>query len=144
MSAWLIWLIVAVGLLVAEIFSLDLVLVMFASGALAAAVAAGVGSPLLVQALVFALVSVASLVVARPLAKRRLEVAQDPVKHGIDAIRGADALVLEQVDEHHGLVKIGGEQWTARAFDGTQVIEPGQKVQVVEVKGATALVWRQP
>lgn len=144
MSAWVIWLIVAVGLLVAEIFSLDLVLVMFASGALAAAVAAGVGSPLLLQALVFALVSVASLVVVRPLAKRKFEVASNSVRHGIDAIRGADALVLEAVDEHHGLVKIGGEQWTARAFDSTQVIEPGQTVQVVEVKGATALVWRQP
>ena len=144
MSAWVIWLIVAVGLLVAEIFSLDLVLVMFASGALAAAVAAGVGSPLLLQALVFALVSVASLVVVRPLAKRKFDVASNSVKHGIDAIRGADALVLEAVDEHHGLVKIGGEQWTARSFDSTQVIEPGQTVQVVEVKGATALVWRQP
>lgn len=144
MSAWVIWLIVAVGLLVAEIFSLDLVLVMFASGALAAAVAAGLGSPLLLQALVFALVSVASLVVVRPLAKRKFEVAHNSVRHGIDAIRGADALVLEAVDEHHGLVKIGGEQWTARAFDSTQVIEPGQTVQVVEVKGATALVWRQP
>lgn len=144
MSAWVIWLIVAVGLLVAEMFSLDLVLVMFASGALGGAIAAGVGAPLLVQALVFALVSVLSLAVVRPIAKNRLDVAQDPVKHGIDAIRGADALVLEQVDDYHGLVKIGGEQWTARAFDGTQVIEPGQTVQVVEVKGATALVWRQP
>ena len=140
----MIWLIVAVGLLVAEIFSLDLVLVMFASGAAAAAVAAGVGSPLLIQALVFALVSVASLVVVRPLAKRKFELGHDPVKHGIDAIRGADALVLEAVDQHSGLVKIGGEQWTARAYDSSQVIEPGQTVQVVEVKGATALVWRLP
>jgi membrane protein implicated in regulation of membrane protease activity len=143
-SAWVIWLIVAVGLLVAEMFSLDLVLVMFASGALAAAVAAGVGAPLLLQAVAFALISVLSLAAVRPMAKKRLEIAKDPVKHGIDAIRGADALVLEQVDDFHGLVKIGGEQWTARAFDSTQVIEPGQTVQVVEVKGATALVWRQP
>ncbi|MFI5954742.1 NfeD family protein [Cryptosporangium sp. NPDC051539] len=125
-------------------FSLDLVLIMFASGALAGAIAAGAGAPLLIQALVFALVSVGSLAAVRPLAKRRLEIARDPVKHGIDAVRGSDALVLQQVDEHHGLVKIGGEQWTARAYDSTQVIEPGQTVQVVEVKGATALVWRVP
>nr|WP_205752802.1 NfeD family protein [Cryptosporangium phraense] len=144
MSAWVIWLIVAVGLLVAEMFSLDLVLIMFASGALAGAIAAGAGAPLLIQALVFALISVGSLAAVRPIAKRRLEIAKDPVKHGIDAVRGSDALVLQQVDEHHGLVKIGGEQWTARAYDSTQVIEPGQTVQVVEVKGATALVWRVP
>ncbi|TQS39936.1 NfeD family protein [Cryptosporangium phraense] len=140
----MIWLIVAVGLLVAEMFSLDLVLIMFASGALAGAIAAGAGAPLLIQALVFALISVGSLAAVRPIAKRRLEIAKDPVKHGIDAVRGSDALVLQQVDEHHGLVKIGGEQWTARAYDSTQVIEPGQTVQVVEVKGATALVWRVP
>jgi membrane protein implicated in regulation of membrane protease activity len=143
-SAWVIWLVVAVGLLVAEMFSLDLVLVMFASGALAAAVASGAGAPLLLQALVFALVSVLALAGVRPLAKRKIELTRDPVRHGIDAIRGASALVLAQVDEHNGLVKIGGEQWTARSFDSTQVIEPGQTVQVVEVKGATALVWRQP
>jgi membrane protein implicated in regulation of membrane protease activity len=143
-SAWVIWLVVAVGLLVAEMFSLDLVLVMFASGALAAAVAAGAGAPLVLQALVFALVSVLALAGVRPLAKRKLEVAKDPIKHGMDAIRGSNALVLERVDDYNGLVKIGGEQWTARAFDSTQVIEPGQTVQVIEVKGATALVWRQP
>ena len=42
------------------------------------------------------------------------------------------------------LVKIGGEQWTARVYDATQILEPGQKVQVIDIKGATALVWRQP
>ena len=57
---------------------------------------------------------------------------------------GAGALVLARVDEHSGLVKIGGEEWTARAYDATQVLEPGQKVQVVDIKGATALVWRLP
>ena len=144
MSAWVIWLVVSVGLLVAEMFSLDLVLVMFASGALAAAVAAGVGAPLLPQALVFALVSVLALVGIRPLAQRKLGDSVPTIRHGMDAIKGSNALVLERVDDYNGLVKIGGEQWTARAFDSTQVIEPGQTVQVIEVKGATALVWRQP
>jgi membrane protein implicated in regulation of membrane protease activity len=142
--AWLIWLVVSVGLVIAEMFSLDLVLIMFASGALAGALAAGVGAPLILQGLVFALVSVLALGVARPLAKRRLAITQDPVRHGIDAIRGSSALVLERVDEFNGLVKIGGEQWTARSHDSTQVIEAGQTVQVIEIKGATALVWRQP
>jgi membrane protein implicated in regulation of membrane protease activity len=141
-QAWVIWLLVSVGLVIAELFSLDLVLIMFAAGALAAAGAAGVGAPLFAQALVFALVSVLALVLARPMAQRKLQ----PEAHHtrIEALKGSSAVVLEQVDEHSGLVKIGGEQWTARVFDATQVLEPGQKVQVIDIKGATALVWRQP
>ena len=140
----MIWLVVSVGLVVAEMFSLDLVLLMFAAGALAAGGAAALGLPVAVQALVFAIVSVLALLGVRPLAKRRLNDAGEHVRHGIDAIKGSDALVLSRVDEHGGLVKIGGEEWTARAFDSTQTLEPGQKVQVIDIKGATALVWRQP
>jgi membrane protein implicated in regulation of membrane protease activity len=140
---WLIWLLASVGLVIAEIFSLDLVLIMFASGALAAAGTAVVTDNLFLQALVFAIVSVLALVVVRPLAHRRLQHAEG-TNTGVEALKGADAVVLELVDEHSGLVKIGGEQWTARVFDATQVLEPGQKVQVVDIKGATALVWRQP
>jgi membrane protein implicated in regulation of membrane protease activity len=142
--AWLIWLIVSVGLVIAEIFSLDLVLIMFAAGALAAAGTAAVVDNLFVQALVFALVSVLALVVARPMAQRKLHPTSDGTRTGIDAIKGSSAVVLELVDEHSGLVKIGGEEWTARVFDATQILEPGQKVQVIDIKGATALVWRQP
>jgi membrane protein implicated in regulation of membrane protease activity len=142
--AWVIWLLVSVGLVVAEIFSLDLVLIMFAAGALAAAGTAAVVDNLFVQALVFALVSVLALVVARPIVQRRLQPSHDDTRTGIDAIKGSTALVLELVDEHNGLVKIGGEEWTARVFDATQILEPGQKVQVIDIKGATALVWRQP
>jgi membrane protein implicated in regulation of membrane protease activity len=135
---------VSVGLVVAEIFSLDLVLIMFAAGALAASVTAGMGLNLFIQALVFAVVSVLALFVARPMAQRRLHPSADQARTGIDALKGSSAVVLEQVNEHAGLVKIGGEEWTARAFDATQVLEPGAKVQVIDIKGATALVWRQP
>lgn len=144
MRAWLIWLIVSVGLVVAEIFSLDLVLIMFAAGALAAAGTAVVTDNLFVQAVVFAVVSVLALVAARPVVQRRLHPSGDGARTGIEAIKGSTAVVLELVDEHQGLVKIGGEEWTARVFDATQTLEPGQKVQVIDIKGATALVWRQP
>jgi membrane protein implicated in regulation of membrane protease activity len=140
----LIWLIVSVGLVVAEIFSLDLVLIMFAAGALAAAGTAAIGAPVFVQALVFAIVSVFAFGLVRPLAQRKLQASGDQTPMGIEALKGSTALVLEQVDEHSGLVKIGGEQWTARVYDATQILEPGQKVQVIDIKGATALVWRQP
>jgi membrane protein implicated in regulation of membrane protease activity len=142
--AWLIWLIVSVGFVIAEIFSLDLVLIMFAAGALAAAGTAAVVDNLFIQALVFAIVSVLALVVVRPLAQRRLQNTTDEHRMGIEALKGSTAVVLELVDEHSGLVKIGGEEWTARVFDATQVLEPGQQVQVIDIKGATALVWRQP
>jgi len=141
---WLIWIIVSVGLVIAEIFSLDLVLIMFAAGALAAAGTAALTDNLFVEALVFAIVSVLALVAVRPMAQRRLHPVGDGTRTGIEALKGSSAVVLELVDEHSGLVKIGGEEWTARVFDATQVLEPGQKVQVVDIKGATALVWRQP
>lgn len=144
MRAWLIWLIVSVGLVIAEIFSLDLVLIMFAAGALAAAGTAVVVDNVFVQALVFAIVSVLALAGARPLVQKRLHPAVEGTRTGIEALKGSNAVVLELVDEHRGLVKIGGEEWTARVFDATQVLEPGQMVQVIDIKGATALVWRQP
>ena len=51
-------------------------------------------------------------------------------------------MVLEQVDAGAGMVKIDGELWSARAYDGTQVLAPGERVRVIEVRGATAMVWR--
>ncbi len=85
-----------------------------------------------------------ALVVARPLAQRRLHPVGDGTRTGIDALKGRPRSCSSRSTEHRGLVKIGGEEWTARAFDATQVLEPGQKVEVVDIKGATALVWRQP
>jgi membrane protein implicated in regulation of membrane protease activity len=62
---------------------------------------------------------------------------------GVDAIEGSEATVIEQIAEGRGMVKIGGELWSARPYDLTQVIDAGEQVRVVEVRGATALVWRE-
>ena len=110
----------------------------------AAAVAAGLGAPLEIQGLVFVAVSTLSLILVRPVAKKWREGhvnAADSI--GLEALKGGPALVLERVDNHGGLVKVDGDVWTARAFDGDQVLEPGEEVNVVEIRGATALVWRQ-
>ncbi|MDQ6873463.1 MAG: NfeD family protein [Actinomycetota bacterium] len=139
---WLIWLIAAAALAGAEVLSLGLVLIMFAVGAVAAAAVAALNGPVLLQAVVFAVVSVALLVLVRPAARRRFTVAHQ--RTGIDALSGASALVLEPVDSHSGRVKIGGEVWSARVYDDTQTLSPGEQVQVMEISGATALVWRQP
>lgn len=139
----MIWLIIGIGLVVAEVFTVDLVLLMFAVGALAAAGTALLTDSLVAQVVVFAVVSVLALAGVRPLIKKRMSHhADDGTPLSVAAVEGAAAVVLERVDTDHGLVKIQGDTWTARAFDATQVMEPGERVKVVEVKGATALVWK--
>ncbi|MFF5179949.1 NfeD family protein [Micromonospora sp. NPDC000316] len=139
-----VWIVLGVVLAVAEIFTTTLFLIMFGVGAFAAAGAAALGAPVSVQALVFAVVSALSLVLARPVVRRHrrsaLESGDQPF--GVEAIEGSTALVLERVDAEHGLVKIDGELWTARAYDTTQTFEAGHRVRVIKVRGATALVWQ--
>ena len=137
-----IWLIAGVLLALAELFTLDFVLIMLAGGAFAAA-ATGLLLPLPFQLLVFAGVSALGLAAVRPAIKRRLHRGADPRPMGHEAVEGSEATVIEQVAEGRGMVKIGGELWTARPYDATQTIDVGAQVRVVEVKGATALVWRE-
>jgi membrane protein implicated in regulation of membrane protease activity len=142
MQAWLIWLIIAAALAGAEALSLDLVLIMLAGGAGGGAVAAAFGAPPVVQVLVAIVLSAALLVGVRPIAKRHLTT---PISvDNSAALVGKKALVLEQVTEHGGLVKLNGGQWTARAFDHGQAIAAGTTVTVVEINGATAVVWEGP
>lgn len=139
-----VWIVLGVVLAVAEMFTGTLVLLMLGAGAFAAALTAALGAPVLVQALVFAAVSALSLVAVRPVirAHRRPAIETGDTPFGLEAIEGAHGLVLEDVDADHGLVKIDGELWTARAADATDKIPKGERVRVVEVRGATAIVWR--
>jgi membrane protein implicated in regulation of membrane protease activity len=137
-----IWLVAGVLLAIAELFTLDFVLIMLAVGAFAAGVV-GLVLPVPVQVVAFAAVSVLGLVAVRPAIKRHLHRGADPAVMGMDAIEGAEATVVEEIAEGRGMVKIGGELWSARAYDATQVIGAGAQVRVVEVKGATALVWKE-
>jgi membrane protein implicated in regulation of membrane protease activity len=138
----ILWLLVAVGLAIAEVFTTTFVLLMFAVGALAAAGAAALDAPLPVQGLVFAAVSTLALFGVRPVLRRHMHLSGADVPMGVAAIEGSTALVLEPVDAEHGVVKIQGETWLARAYDGTQTFDVGEQVRVIEIKGATALVWR--
>lgn len=142
MPAWLIWAIVAAGLAVGEILTPGL----FFLGpvAIAAALAgflalAGLGAT--VQLLAFVIASIASVAVLRPLAQSHLRVPP-LLRTGTAALVGANALVLERVDVNGGLVRIGGEEWSARSFMEDQVLEPGARVEVVKIEGATALVYQ--
>lgn len=138
------WIVLGVVLAVAEIFTTTLFLIMFSVGAFAAAGAAALGAPTAIQALVFAAVSALTVAVVRPAIRRhaRPGIGDGGQAFGVAAIEGATALVLEPVDASHGLVKIDGELWSARAYDATQRFAPGERVQVIKVQGATALVWR--
>jgi membrane protein implicated in regulation of membrane protease activity len=138
-----IWLIAGVLLAVAELFTLDFVLIMFAAGAFAAAAAGVLDAPVFVQVIVFAATSALGVVAVRPAIKRRFHRGAEHAVMGIEAIEGTVAVVIEEVGQDRGMVKIGGELWTARPYDATQVIEAGERVRVVEVKGATALVWKE-
>jgi membrane protein implicated in regulation of membrane protease activity len=142
-SVALLWLVVAVGLAIAEVFTGTLVLIMLAAGALAAAGTAALDGALWAQGGAFAIVSALALVVVRPALRRRMvDYGGADAQIGLGAIEGSTGLVLERVDADHGLVKIDGEMWRARSFDGTQEYEPGERVRVIELKGATAMVWR--
>ena len=140
--AWL-WLILGAVLAIAEVFTTTFALIMFAAGAFAAAGAAALGFPLWAQVLAFGAVSAATLWLARPAITARLNQSQEAAEMGLAEIEGGIGVVLQTVDLNSGLIKIEGETWSARALDASQVIEKGERVRVIEIKGATALVWRE-
>jgi membrane protein implicated in regulation of membrane protease activity len=137
--AWAVWVVIAAALAVGEVFTLAFLLGLIALAAVAAGVVAALGAGVLVQLLVFIAVSIASVALIRPVAKAHLRTPAR-LRTGTAALVGAKAIVLERVDDSAGLVRIGGEQWSARAFLEGQVIEPGTRVEVAEIQGATALV----
>lgn len=139
MQPWVWWVIAAVVLAILETLTVDLVAIMLAGGAAGGAIAAALGAPVPVQFLVFAAVSAALLLAVRPVARRHLQ-RTPATRTGVDLLVGSDALVVEQVDAGHGLVRLRGEMWTARPYDGDSVFAAGDRVQVIRIEGATALV----
>jgi membrane protein implicated in regulation of membrane protease activity len=135
--------VLAVALAAAEMFTGTFVLLMLAAGALAAGVVAGLGGPVLLQGIVFAVASAASLLGIRPLLKRALTSNSVETPMGLEAMEGSPGLVMEKIDFDHGLVKIDGELWSARPYDSTQTFDEGERVRVIEIRGATALVWKE-
>src|SRR3954452_10425019 len=141
MDAWVYWTVAACLLAAGEIATTSFFLAPFAVGAAIAAIADAVGVDPVVSALLFLVSSTTLLVFVRPIAKRHLNMPAR-IRTGTDALIGSNAMVLERIAnaEGAGCAKIGGEVWTARAFDEDRVIEPGERVQVIEIRGATALV----
>jgi membrane protein implicated in regulation of membrane protease activity len=140
MPAWAVWVIVAVAFAGVELLTPGL----FVAGllvvpALAAALVATLGAGAAAQLIVFILGSAGSALLVRPLARRHLRMPAQ-LRTGTAALVGAPATVLKRVDRDGGLVRIGGEDWSARTYMDDQVIEAGTRVEVIKIEGATAIV----
>ncbi|CCH31552.1 NfeD family protein [Actinosynnema sp. NPDC047251] len=136
--AALIWLVLGVLLVAAEILSGDFVLVMLGVAALGAAGVSALGVGEVLAAVAFGVAALGLIAGARPALKRRLTAGHE-LTSGVQALVGGPAIVVSTVDAHGGRVRIGGEVWSARSLDHT-VLEPGAEVTVVEISGATAVV----
>jgi membrane protein implicated in regulation of membrane protease activity len=138
MHVWMVWAVAAAVLIGLELVTTTLVFAMLGAGGAAAALAAGAGANPVVQFAVFGAVSVATLVFARPAAMKRLHGPEH--RQGTDALVGSEAVVVERVDGQDGRVRISGEVWSARAYDGQSEYDVGDRVDVAQIDGATALV----
>ncbi|HEV3377012.1 MAG TPA: NfeD family protein [Thermoleophilaceae bacterium] len=139
MDEWVLWMIAAGLLAAGEMFTLGFFLGPVAVAAVLAAIVALAGGGVVLQWIVFIVISAASIAVLRPIARRHLRTPMQ-LRTGTAALVGAPALVLERVDGRGGQVKIAGEIWSARSFDEDQAFEPGARVEVLKIEGATALV----
>jgi membrane protein implicated in regulation of membrane protease activity len=136
---WVWWMIAAGVLAVGEIGTMGFFLGPIAIAATLAAIVALVGGGLAAQWIVFIAASLASLLVLRPIARRHLRTPA-ALRTGTAALVGSPAVVLARVDRDGGQVKIGGEVWSARSYDDDDAFEPGSRVEVMKIDGATALV----
>ncbi|MHA7282863.1 NfeD family protein [Arthrobacter sp. TMS2-4] len=138
-NSWVLWLVLFLGLAVVETLTLDLLFIMLAVGAMAALVADSMGAGLVLQIVVFAVVSLLMILLVRPVAVRHLKRGPADQLNNIDRLVGAAAVALEPVTAHSGTVKIGGDTWTARSADGAS-LPAGARLAVARIDGATAVV----
>lgn len=141
MDVWIIWLVAALALGAGELHARSFFLAPLAAAALIAAGASVAGAGLVISAVIFVCVSVLSLRTLRPLALRQRRVPM-ALRTGTAALVGSRAIVLERIANAEGIgkVKIDGDLWTARSFDDDAVIGVGEVVEVVAIRGATAVV----
>jgi membrane protein implicated in regulation of membrane protease activity len=139
MDEWVLWMIAAGLLAVGEMFTLGFFLGPIAIAAVMAAIVALAGGGVALQWIVFTAFSAASLLVLRPIARRHMRMPAQ-LRTGTAALVGAQAVVIDRVDRDGGTVKLAGEVWSARSYDEDHAFEPGARVEVLKIEGATALV----
>jgi membrane protein implicated in regulation of membrane protease activity len=140
MDTWVIWVIIAVALLIVEATTTAFVAVYFGVAAIVAAVIGLVGGPLVLQIAAFALAAVAGLWLTRP-ALKRAAMSGPQLRTGVEAMRGRKGVVTKAIAElEPGQVRVDGDIWSARSFFDGESLAVGTRVEVVEIKGVTALV----
>jgi membrane protein implicated in regulation of membrane protease activity len=139
MDGWVFWVLLAVILAAGEVMSLSFFLAPFAIGALLGAAAELAGANAAVAVVVFLVSSGLLFGLVRPIARRHVRTPIQ-LRTGTAALVGKTAVATARVDADSGTIKLEGEIWTARSYDGDEVIEAGSRVHVVEINGATALV----
>jgi membrane protein implicated in regulation of membrane protease activity len=139
---WALWLTVFLAFAVVEMLTLDLFFIMLGGGALAGLVADFAGADLWLQIVAFCVVSLLMVGFVRPVALKHLRKGPAEMRSNVDRLIGESALVMESVSSNGGLVKIGGDVWSARSENG--VLQAGERVVVSAIEGATAVVVAQP
>ena len=139
MDDWVLWLIAAVVLAVGEVLTMGFFLAPFAVGAVVAMVIAAAGGGFVISGLAFLAISTVAFGALRPVARRHMRLPAE-LRTGTAALVGKSGTVIEAIDRDSGSVRIDGEVWTARPYDEDETFETGQRVHVLQIRGATALV----
>lgn len=141
LTDWVLWFALAFILLIAEIFTPGFVLACFSFGCLAAGIIALFGDAILLQLVVFMAGTLVFFFTIRPFALKHFYSSKDTVLTNIDALIHKSAVVIEAIDEDTGTgrVRMGGEDWRAKAADGSSIAS-GQHVTVIKVEGTTLKV----
>lgn len=135
------WLALMIVLILAEVVTVNVVSLWFALGAFAALICAFFGLDIIVQSVVFIIVSALTLYFTRPIVQKFLKVGKS--KTNVDAVIGARGVVIKPVfPNEFGQVKIGGQIWTAKAAGEHDVIGLHEEVEVVAIEGVKAVVRR--
>jgi membrane protein implicated in regulation of membrane protease activity len=145
MEIWVVWLVLAAALGAAELLTLSAALGLLGGAAAVAAGSAALGAPVFLQLVVFAAAAATAVWLVRPVVLRHLH-APPAERFGVDALVGRTAQVIRDVSSQGGLVRIDGEEWSARPcdpHDTAYIIPAGATVAVMAIRGATALVYPQ-
>jgi membrane protein implicated in regulation of membrane protease activity len=140
MAPWLLWLIAAGLFAAGEVVSLDLVLLMFAGGALGGTAVALVGGATVLQLVAFIVISGVLLALVRPIAQRHLTDRTPLQLDGVDTLIGRTAKVTRDIDSSGGRIRMGADEWTARTQHSAETFAVGETVRILKVDGATAVV----
>lgn len=140
MAAWLLWLIAAGLFAAGEVVSLDLVLLMFAGGALGGMTVALLGGATVLQMIAFIAISGVLLVLVRPIATKHLTQRTPLQLDGVDNLIGRTAKVTREIDSSSGRIRMGADEWSARTQHSGETYAVGETVRILQVDGATAVV----